>query len=535
MLMPMTFTPTAEQQAIIDLSKTGESFTVTALAGTGKTTTLKQICKESPERNYLYVAFNNTVAKDFREWVKKEGITNVKAMTGDAIAVAYINHTQYAPYNLALGSRIGDGLRLGKDIAKHFEFKELTLKEYPDPKGKKQEETVTLTITETINYLKKGIENFCISIDDKILPKHFDKYEPTKDAISYANTMWEDYNDPEGGVLKMQFYAIFKMFALSAPSMRRPYDPKDDFYFDTLLIDEAQDTNPVAGKQYKDQHDMQVIYVGDPNQAIYGFRGAEDEMQKRSDLKVLPLTESWRFGSNIANFANHALGKLKSPTYLQGNAPDPGEVILGIANNADAIVQRTNSGCLTSILYLLHNGERPLVDAKTKEEIISLVASLSYFAGLGPKPVKIDEELEEFDTIGAIEDAIEKKQLPNRIRILLEIVLDEKQGPEYLLELLAPVSNRGHKGTRIITTHRAKGDEWDVVQLGSDFFGPRWDKEDQKVLMPDPSELMLVYVAATRAKKELYYNYATKFILMTEDEIYQDLRSRYESNSERNC
>lgn len=37
------FKPSEQQQEIIDASKTGESFVVNALAGTGKTTTLKQM------------------------------------------------------------------------------------------------------------------------------------------------------------------------------------------------------------------------------------------------------------------------------------------------------------------------------------------------------------------------------------------------------------------------------------------------------------------------------------------------------------
>lgn len=537
----MTFTPTAEQQAIIDKSKTGASFVVTALAGTGKTTTLKRVCLESPERNYLYVAFNNKVAKDFRDWAAKEGITNVRAMTGDAIGRAYVHNTRYAPYGLDIGKRIGDGLTRGKEIYKVFKFKDQTLKEYPDPKAEKKEEIVRLSGAELVNYVKDAVNNFCISTDEMILPKHFDTYEPNDDVIRYAIQLWEDYNNEQFGKLRLPFQVIFKIFALDAPSMQKPYDPRDHYHFDALLIDEAQDTNPVAGKQYMAQEAMQIIYVGDPNQAIYGFRGAEDEMQKRSDLEVLPLTESWRFGSNIAEFANQALAKMNSATYLQGNAPDPGNVFISTYEQSlediDAIVQRTNSGCLTSIFALLHLGIRPMVDDKTKAEIVSLVETLAYLAGQSSKPTKIDSELEDYETLAEVKKAIEQRKLPNRIKILLDMVEDEKQGgSKGILETIKPVSNRGKYGVRIITTHRAKGDEWDNVLLGNDFFTPRWDFKEDKVIMPAKSEMMLIYVAATRAMKSLRYPRSLEFVRMSMSEIADDLQNRYRrSNEERDC
>lgn len=533
----MSFKPTHQQQAIIDFAGSGESFVVNALAGTGKTTTLKQVCLAYPERQFLYVAFNNTVAKDFADWVAEEGITNVVSKTGDAVARSYVQNVYYKPYGLDIGKRIGSGITRSRDIVELFNFKSLTLsKRKPGSKNGIEEPSMAkLTMRELVSYLKDGLEKFSISADESLLDKHFEKYIPTPTVFEYALELWEDYNNPEDGQLHLPFWAIYKIFALDSPTMKYSYNPAEDKVFDTLLIDEAQDTNPVAGVQYRRQADMQIIYVGDPNQAIYGFRGAEDEMQKRTDLQTLPLTESWRFGENIAEFANNVLNKLESKNYLQGNSPYSGEVKFGVLQEPDAIIQRTNSGCFMAILYLLNTGMRPMVDPKTKQELVSLTESLGYLAGLSSAPYKISEELQDYDSIAAVEEALEKRDLPLRIKMILEIVEDSKRGPDYLLDLLKPLSLRGHKGVRVITTHRAKGDEWDNVQLGGDFFTPRWDKEEKQVIMPHPSELMLIYVAATRAQKTLSYNHSTKWVLMSEEEIYDDLYRRYELNEEANC
>jgi len=529
---------TQEQEAIVEKSLTGESFIVDALAGTGKTTTIKEICLASPNKQFLYTAFNKSVVGDFKKWIAKNKISNVRAMTGDAVGRAYVHHTKYAPYDLDIGKRISSGMRYASDIAAHFKIQPLTLKEYPDPKALKKEEVKLLKPKEVVTYVKEAIEAFCISTDATILPKHFDIYEPDSMALEYANMFWEDYNDARAGVLKLEFYAMYKIFALEAPSMKRPYDTSDPKVFDTILLDEAQDTNPVAGAQYRIQKDMQIIYVGDPHQAIYGFRGAEDEMQKRSDLESLPLTISWRCPSEIAGFGNKTLEKLSAKNLMKGNPNSGGKVVFGLIEDPDTIVHRTNSGCLISILHLLNIGQRPRVDADTKKSIVSLIKSLAYFAGHANKPETVDEELEEFESLDEIKKALSQKKLPYRISILLDIIEDPNRGYAGFLESIEALNALGHKGINIITTHKAKGLEWDSVQLASDFFGPRWDYENQKVIMPHKAELRLIYVAGTRAKKVLGYTERTRFVLMSKEEIYQELKAKADEirrNPEADC
>jgi superfamily I DNA/RNA helicase len=527
------FKPSEQQQEIIDASKTGESFVVNALAGTGKTTTLKQICKASPERSYLYVGFNTKVVEDFRKAMKKDGITNVVAKTGDAIARSYVHNTMYAPYGLDIGYRIGGGLTASKEIFNHFDFKPLVLKERPDPEGKEEQKTVTLTEVQTIQYLKKGIIKFCISTDTEILDRHFDEYEATEIAIIYAKLLWEDYQDAEDGVLKLTFSAIFKMFALKKPSMKMLYEPSSYVVFDTLLIDEAQDTNPVAGEQYRAQTDMQVIYVGDPYQAIYGFRGAEDEMQKRSDLKSYSLTQSWRFGNEIAELGNKVLrDKLESEYLLEGKSSDAGFVYSKEMEDPNAVICRTNSGCLISLFSLLSEEKKVRLDAKTKEDIQNTVKTLGYLAGQLERPGKIDEELEDFKEISEVKTAINEKKLPKRFEILLKKVVHSPDGAQEILDSIKDLNERSKNGIQLITVHRAKGGEWDRVQLGNDFFGPRWDSRNDSLILPHPTELRLIYVAVTRAMKELAYTDSIRYIFESESDTWDRLKTKYESNSE---
>lgn len=55
----------------------------------------------------------------------------------------------------------------------------------------------------------------------------------------------------------------------------------------------------------------------------------------------------------------------------------------------------------------------------------------------------------------------------------------------------------------ISTAHKAKGLEWGKVRIGGDFPQPKLNKATGKLVMPDPENLRLAYVAVTRAEAEL--------------------------------
>lgn len=65
---------------------------------------------------------------------------------------------------------------------------------------------------------------------------------------------------------------------------------------DFLLLDEAQDTNPVVEQTFNTQRDhAQLVMVGDSAQAIYQWRGARDVMTTFPGI-LLALSKSFRFG-----------------------------------------------------------------------------------------------------------------------------------------------------------------------------------------------------------------------------------------------
>ena len=77
--------------------------------------------------------------------------------------------------------------------------------------------------------------------------------------------------------------------------------------FDFIFVDEAQDTNAIQRALLRKimKKTSRVVVVGDPAQAIYGFRGADSEsmnlIAEEFDCKRLPLSISCRCAGVLAH------------------------------------------------------------------------------------------------------------------------------------------------------------------------------------------------------------------------------------------
>ncbi len=100
-----------------------------------------------------------------------------------------------------------------------------------------------------------------------------------------------------------------KVWALSEPCLPVDY----------ILLDEAQDTNPVVLDVLRKQ-DAQIVYVGDKYRRIYEWRGAINAMEEAPAVHATDLTISFRFGGEIAHAANCVLEMLNAGKKLKGNA-----------------------------------------------------------------------------------------------------------------------------------------------------------------------------------------------------------------------
>jgi ATP-dependent helicase/nuclease subunit A len=87
---------------------------------------------------------------------------------------------------------------------------------------------------------------------------------------------------------------------------------------DLLLVDEFQDTNPIQLKIFLKLTKIanQSIWVGDPKQSIYGFRGAAPDLMKAvmdSTDNIDNLPNSWRSRQDLVNLSNGLFVKAFGP------------------------------------------------------------------------------------------------------------------------------------------------------------------------------------------------------------------------------
>jgi len=78
-----------EQSHIIDQIKVGKNVIVSAVAGSGKSSTVLSAAEQMPERTFLQVTYNASLRAEIKEKVKALGLTNIKIHTYHSLAVRY--------------------------------------------------------------------------------------------------------------------------------------------------------------------------------------------------------------------------------------------------------------------------------------------------------------------------------------------------------------------------------------------------------------------------------------------------------------
>jgi DNA helicase II / ATP-dependent DNA helicase PcrA len=296
---------------------------ISALAGTGKTTTLEAVERAVPRGPVLYLVFN-----------KKNAIEAEKRM---------LSTTTVRTFN-SIGHRIwaaSQSRRLKVDGRKSGNI----LKSIIDSAPKEHQSTIWSVFSEVtsgvamakaLGYIPDGIyPNAKRLITRRQLHSALDE-EPNDlaadliDAVltrsikeSYSGSI--DYDD--------QIY----MPALFGGTFPR---------YPLVLVDEYQDLSPVNHALLKRLVKGRLIGVGDPYQNIYGFRGASaggmQEAEKAYSCTPLPLSTSFRCPSEIVKAVHWRVphfrwikegGHVEHPSHLRSDSiPDDSTIIC--RNNA---------------------------------------------------------------------------------------------------------------------------------------------------------------------------------------------------------
>ncbi|MCK7622023.1 UvrD-helicase domain-containing protein [Streptomyces sp. RS10V-4] len=474
-------TPTAEQTAAAEAFPTGAHLAIQAGAGTGKTTTLAMLAHAArrQRRTGRYLAFNRAVARHAARAFPSE----VHCGTAHALAFTAIGRHYRSRLNAPrrAGWRTGAALGIEDGMCLRLGPRKVTNK------------ALSYTALRTVT-------RFCQSADKEIAHHHVPPLRgaeaaPLHDQLAeavlpYARKAWADLRDPDHGVVRFEHDHYLKMWALSAPVIPA----------DFLLLDEAQDTNPVVEQVLTAQRaHAQLVLVGDSAQAIYGWRGARDVMTG-FDGTHLSLSRSFRFGPALAAEANRWLAIVGTPLRLTGS---PGrKTELRPVPVPEAILCRTNAGAMVEVIRQLAAGRR--VALAGGGEALSALARAAHDLSSGRRTAH--PELTLFESWSELREYAEYDPAGRDLLPLVELA--EDPGTEAVLQALSRLSPEDSAQVTVSTAHRAKGREWSTVRIADDFTGPddldECDEDGAPLPGPvDLGEARLAYVAVTRARERL--------------------------------
>lgn len=469
---------TEEQAAAITAAAAGRSIALEAMAGTGKSTTLKMIAQALPaHRKVLLTAFSAQVIRD----AKDAGYPpNVRPQGNHSLA--------YSP----VGSRYRDRGRMARRLTPRAIVDVLGISEGSLPAEMSAWEGAHMALDAVLRFQQSADRD--LAMGHVRVPGAFDhETDEVEDVIfRLAQRVWSNLCDLDRK-LPITHDTYLKLWALSDP--RLP--------FDTVMVDETQDANAVIIDLLTRQN-AQMIVVGDPRQQIFSFRGAINAMSRFKVDERLALTQSFRFGPIIAQAANAVLlAHAKSRQTVRGfDRISDGIGPFSVKGGRCTVIARTNAALMA---YLIDTPGRIGVVGGVSE-LLWLVKGAESLQG-GRRALQCPD-LADFASWQQLR-AYAESPAGRDLSVLVKLV--EEYGAARLQQMLRSVegneANEKVCDLLLTTAHRAKGREWDRVILANDFPVPTDDdlagRSSRKKAKWTPEEANLLYVATTRARKEL--------------------------------
>ena len=464
--------PLTEEQQVVVHSRS-EALKVVAFAGAGKTSTLRAYAQARPERRMLYLAFNNAIARE----AAGRFTPNVTCLTTHSLAFRAVGHTyRHKLANNVRANQAAQALGLNPGDSSGFGHANQSLR----------------ALKHFLSTSYADLDEFADLVADER------KHQPA--AIEGAARLWQAMCDPGNEAMPMLHDGYLKLFQLSAPRLD----------YDTILFDEAQDANPVTLAIVREQSCAKV-FVGDPHQQIYQFRYAENAMADPSLNDELFLTESFRFGDDIAAAANRLLAVKRERNPVRGGRRVP-------PSSTKACIARGNAALYRRAALLAEQGDTVCwvggIDGY-RLDLLNDIWLLKAGRRSGIKD-RFVARFEDFDALQGYATAQDERDLKAWIRVIEGHSRWQAIPEEIALVRSLSVAQPEGATLALATAHKSKGLEFGSVELADDFpeaelANPvKYSRESHPVFWDDQGfrggvllpleEINLRYVAITRAE-----------------------------------
>lgn len=476
----------AQQQEILADAEMGTGDTVViARAGTGKTTTMLGACERFPRGcTIVFLAFNSRI----KEEVARKAPPGVDVRTLHSLG-------RGALYGFCKGRR----------------------KTLPEPNEHKTRENIARFWPESTTAWRGALATAC-GFAKNTLATTTDAIEEIVYRLDLDFGVKPGSGEYSGALKQFCADALTLLDAEAARFARFGEYNFDDMIwlpvklgirvkqYDRVIVDEGQDLNAAqhALARMARREGGRIVLVGDDRQAIYAWRGADEDGIKRFTdelgAKTLRLPVTYRCGRAIVDLARVLVPDYEAaPTNGEG-VIDRAKVgaMLDQAQAGDAILSRVNAPLVGLCLDFLKRGKRARVVGRDIGK--QLLALLSSAEKDGASTVVamlrwIDEwcrgEAERIESREPPGDADAIRDRAACIDALSEGATTIGAVRARIEDLFTDDPGRGE--IVLSSTHKAKGLEWDTVWLLRDTYRPARSTE----------EANLYYVAVTRAISRL--------------------------------
>jgi DNA helicase II / ATP-dependent DNA helicase PcrA len=470
--------PTDEQHHILSLVEdTSANLIINALAGTGKTSTLKLIDRVGPEP-MLYLAFNKRVVT--------EAEADRKAAYDDPSVLAFSGTTGVRTFN-SLGHRIWQqacGTKLVLNPKKNSDLLREAI--YDRPKRFHSEAfseffeiTSAIALAKSLGYVPEGKFPNAKRISDRnTLEKRLDG--------TLSNFAWELLEETLLTSIKASYGgAIDYDDQIYMPALFGGTFPN----FPLVVVDEAQDLNPCNHAMLRKLRRSRIITVGDSGQSIYAFRGAVTEgmetLRQAFEATAAELTVSFRCPEAIVRAVHWHRPQMK---WIKGGG-------------RAARLLNPHSNLLSDNCTIICRNNAPLF--RLALQLLSCGRSVNvHGSDIGPRVCAImrklgDESMSRTSVMSAIDNWLSEK-LAKQSSTAFDLAdcmrVFARHGSSLSTAISYAESLFKQKGTiQLLTGHKAKGLEFPLVF-----------HLDPSLCRDDEQDRNLRYVITTRSKDTLY-------------------------------
>jgi len=510
-----------QQSAVVNWAETGTGHAfVTAVAGAGKTTTLIDVMEavgRNPRNSIAYAAFNKAIAEEVKGKLEKRGIKQVKVGTFHSFGWSAWRKA-HPKCQLSKGNQKSDLIKadlIAKAARRHQADANA---DYAVAVAQAEHliKQIFGVVLKLVGYAKA----------DALRPEHIQDDSRWYGYVEHYG-LAEDLED--ASLMGRAVNAAKAALSISIRMADELADFDDMLYMpviagtpmwtnDWLLVDEAQDTNPVRlelARKMVSPRFGRAIFVGDPNQAIYGFSGADsaavDKIRTSFRTVDLPLTVTYRCPKAIVaeaqKYVSHIVAADEAPEGAVFRMPEDTFVTrikkFKDLTPADAILCRKTAPLLKLAFVMIRAGQPCHVEGRDiGQSLKKLLTKWKIDQG------DVDAFLEKLEAwtmaqaakAQAKGDDVEVENLYDRLEAM-RVLAEGCHSLDCIAQRIDATFQDGTPTTTLATVHRSKGREWEnVFILGANLWMPMQAARKEWELVQENN---LIYVAITRAQGTL--------------------------------